>query len=145
MSSYAHVVHTTAKQVISRRRKNENVYKMTKNEKCTCKACKNAVFHCQLCKFVGFFLPSSSGLLKPSESEILRKQDDAVLQNTKKATEYGLKVSEGNYKRRVYTSFLQIIIVKMKQSSRQQFAPLGVILLCRAGPSKTNLLLKSRN
>ena len=89
---------------------------------------------------------------KISESEILRKQDDAVLQNTKKATEYGLKVSEGNYKRRVYTfdnqcltSFLQIIIVKIKQSPRQQFASLGVILLCRAGPSKTNLLLKSRN
>ena len=31
LSSYAHVVHTSAKQVISRRRKNENVYKMSKN------------------------------------------------------------------------------------------------------------------
>ena len=30
MSSYAHVVHTTAKQVISRRRKNENVFKKKK-------------------------------------------------------------------------------------------------------------------
>ena len=57
-------VHTTAKQVISRRRKNENVYKMSKNEKCTCKACKNTVFHCQIYKFVGFLLPSSSWLLK---------------------------------------------------------------------------------
>ena len=28
-----YVVHTTTKQVISRRRKNENVYKMSKNEK----------------------------------------------------------------------------------------------------------------
>jgi len=64
LSSYAHVVHTTAKQVILRRRKNENVYKMSKNEKCTCKACKNTVFHCQLCKFVGFLLPSASWLLK---------------------------------------------------------------------------------
>ena len=64
LSSYAHVVHTTAKQVISRRRKNENVYKMSKNEKCTCKACKNTVFHCQLCKFVWFLLPSASWLLK---------------------------------------------------------------------------------
>ena len=52
---------------------------------------------------------------KISESEILRKQDDAVLQNTKRATEFGLKVSEG--RRRVHTfanqcltSFLQIII-----------------------------------
>ena len=64
LSSYAHVVHTTAKQVISRRGKNENVYKMSKNEKCTCKACKNTVFYCQLCKFVRFLLPSSSWLLK---------------------------------------------------------------------------------
>ena len=64
LSSYAHVVHTTAKQVISRRRKNENVFKMSKDEKCTCKACKNTVFHCQICKFVGFLLPSSSWLLK---------------------------------------------------------------------------------
>ena len=40
LSSYAHVVHTTAKQVISCRRKNENVCKMSKNGKCTCKACE---------------------------------------------------------------------------------------------------------
>ena len=40
LSSYAHVVHTPAKQVISSRIKNESVYKMSKNEKCTCKACK---------------------------------------------------------------------------------------------------------
>ena len=37
---------------------------MSKDEKCTCKACKNPVFHCQICKFVGFLLPSSSWLLK---------------------------------------------------------------------------------
>ena len=64
LSSYVRVVHTTAKQVISRRRKNENVYKMSKNKKCTCKARKNTVFRCQICKFVGFLLPSSSWLLK---------------------------------------------------------------------------------
>ena len=64
LSSYAHIVHTTAKHVISRRRKNENVFKMSKAEKCTCKACKNLVFHCQICKFVGFLLPSSLWLLK---------------------------------------------------------------------------------
>ena len=34
--SYAYVVHITAKQVISRHRKNENVSKMSKDEKCTC-------------------------------------------------------------------------------------------------------------
>ena len=64
LSSYAHVVHTTAKKVISRHRKNENVFIMSKDEKCTCKACKNTVFHCQICKFVGFLLPSSSWLLE---------------------------------------------------------------------------------
>ena len=64
LSSYAHVVETTAKLVISRRRKNENVFKMSIEEKSTCKACKNTVFHCQICKFVGFLLPSSSWLLK---------------------------------------------------------------------------------
>ena len=26
---------------------------MSKDEKCTCKACKDTVFHCQICKFVG--------------------------------------------------------------------------------------------
>ena len=64
LSSYAHVVNTPAKLVISRRRKNENVYKMSKIEKCPCKACTNTVFHCQICKFVVFLLPSSSWLLK---------------------------------------------------------------------------------
>ena len=71
LSSYAHVVHTTAKQVISRRGKNENadVCEMSKNEKCTCKACKTIVFHCQICKFVTFLLPSLWWLLKlPNKS-----------------------------------------------------------------------------
>ena len=40
---------------------------MSKNEKCTCKACKNTVFHCQICKYVGVLLPSSSWLLKLSK------------------------------------------------------------------------------
>ena len=64
LSSSARVVHTIAKQVISRCRKNENVFKMSTDEKCTCKACKTIVFHCQICKFVGFLLPLSSWLLK---------------------------------------------------------------------------------
>ena len=38
--------------------------KCQKNEESTCKACKSTVFHCQMCKFVGFFLTSSSWLLK---------------------------------------------------------------------------------
>ena len=64
LSSYAHVIHTTAKKVISHHRKNENVFKMSKDAKCTCKACKNTVFQCQICKFLGFLLPSSSWLLE---------------------------------------------------------------------------------
>ena len=41
---------------------------IVKCEKCTCEACKNTVFHCKICKFVGFLLPSSSWLLKlPNE------------------------------------------------------------------------------
>ena len=63
-SSCAHVVLTTAKQVISRHRKNENVCGMSKNEKYTCKVCKSIVFHCQIWKFVTFLLPLSSWLRK---------------------------------------------------------------------------------
>ena len=37
---------------------------MSKDEKCKCKACKSIDFHCQICKFVGFLLQSSSWLLK---------------------------------------------------------------------------------
>ena len=33
--------------------------KCQKLKKCTCKACKNTVFHRQICKFVGFLLPWS--------------------------------------------------------------------------------------
>ena len=62
---YSHVVNTTAKQVISRRGKNENVWEMsTWNENCTCKACKTIVFHYQICKFVTFLLPLSLWLRK---------------------------------------------------------------------------------
>ena len=64
LSSYAHIVHTIAKQVISRRRKNENFFKMSKDENCTCKACKNTVIRCQICKFLGVLSTSSSWLLK---------------------------------------------------------------------------------
>ena len=59
--------------ICSRRRKNENVFKMSKDEKYTCKACKNNVFHCQICKFVGSLLPSSSWLLKLSNVSLWMK------------------------------------------------------------------------
>ena len=55
---------STQRQNRSFRRKNKNVFKMSKDEKCTCKSCKNTVFYCQICKFVGFLLPSSLWLLK---------------------------------------------------------------------------------
>ena len=65
LSSRAHVVHTAANQVISRPGKNEKVCEISKNEKCTCRACKTIVFHCQICKFVTFLLPLSSCALTP--------------------------------------------------------------------------------
>ena len=52
--SSADVVHTTAKQVIARRRKDENSYGMYKNGKRTCKACKTTVCYCLICKFLTF-------------------------------------------------------------------------------------------
>ena len=76
MSSCAHVVLTTAKQVISRRRKNEIVCGMSKNEKCTCKAWKSIVFHCQICKFVTFLSPLSSWLRKlPTDEREERRRN----------------------------------------------------------------------
>ena len=59
-----HLSAQLQKKVISRHRKNEDVFKMSKDENCTCKACKNTKFHCQICKFVEFLLLSSSWLLK---------------------------------------------------------------------------------
>ena len=43
-----HVVERTRRSV-----------KCSKNEKCTCKACKTVIFHYQIWKFVTFLLPSS--------------------------------------------------------------------------------------
>ena len=45
LSSFANVVHTPEKHIISRRRKNNNVFKMSKDEKCTCKACENNIYY----------------------------------------------------------------------------------------------------
>ena len=56
LSTYSHVVQATAKEVISRRRKNENVFKMSKDEKCTCKACKNTVFTLSNMQICGVFV-----------------------------------------------------------------------------------------
>ena len=45
-SSCAHIIHRTAKQVISCRGTIENIFKMSKNEICTCKVSKTIVFRC---------------------------------------------------------------------------------------------------
>ena len=42
LSLSAHVYYTTVKQVISRRRLDENGLEMYKNQKHTCKACKTS-------------------------------------------------------------------------------------------------------
>ena len=82
LSSYAQVVHTPEKQVISRRRKNENVFKMSKMKSARAKRAKNTVFHCQICKFVGFLLPSSSWLLKlPNISKWQSKLNKSDISN----------------------------------------------------------------
>ena len=47
--------------VVERTRTSTKCQKMSK---CVCKACKNTVFYCQICKFVGFLLPSLLWLLK---------------------------------------------------------------------------------
>ena len=63
LSSNAHVVHTPAKQVISRRRKNENFLKMSKNEKCTCEACKILFFIVKYGNLWGFCCHRRRGCL----------------------------------------------------------------------------------
>ena len=69
-----HVVERTRtstkcqKMKSARAKRAKILFFIVKYEKCTCEACKNTVFHCQICKFVGFLLPSSSWLLKlPNE------------------------------------------------------------------------------
>ena len=64
LSSYAHVVHTTAKQVISRRRKNENVFKMSKDEKMHVQSVQKYCFSLSNMQICGVLLPSSSWFLK---------------------------------------------------------------------------------
>ena len=54
LSSYAHVVHTTAKKVISRHRKNENVFKMSKDEKMHVQSVQKQFFLFKYANFWGF-------------------------------------------------------------------------------------------
>ena len=54
---------------------------MSKDERCTCKACKNTVFHCLICNFVVFLLPSSSWLPKlpnyTSDTSLVLTENDS--------------------------------------------------------------------
>ena len=81
MSSYALVVHTTTKQVISRRRKNENVFKMSKDEKCTCKACKNTVFIVKYANLWGFCCGRRRGCLSSLMSVCIVKNEIPLWEN----------------------------------------------------------------
>ena len=86
LSSFAHVVHATAKQVISLRGKNENVFKMSKDENCTCKACKNTVFNVKYANLWGFCCRRRRGCLCSLIiifQELLLKlyQDEAIAKN----------------------------------------------------------------
>ena len=65
LKMYAHVLHTTAKQVISRRRKNENIRaKCQKKKTARAKRAKILFFIVKYENLLGFLLPSSSWLLK---------------------------------------------------------------------------------
>ena len=65
LSSYAHVVHTTAKLVISRRRKNENVFRMSKGEKMHLqKGAKILFFIGKYANLWGFCCPCRRGCLR---------------------------------------------------------------------------------
>ena len=54
LSSYAHVVHTTAKPVISRRGKNEKVFKMSKMKNARAKRAKLMFFIVKYANLWGF-------------------------------------------------------------------------------------------
>ena len=71
--------------VVERTRTSSKCQKM-KNARA--KRAKNTVFHCQICKFVGFLLPSSSFLLKlpyktevPSHNPCRKKKTTGTLKN----------------------------------------------------------------
>ena len=66
--------------------------KCEKNEICTRKACKNTIFHCQKCKFVGFLLPSSSWLLKLPNNREFEIYDATVAKRSLKIARSSLSI-----------------------------------------------------
>ena len=63
LSSYAHVVNTPAKLVISRRRKNENVFKMSKMNNARAKRAKILFFIVKYANLWGFCCRCRRGCL----------------------------------------------------------------------------------
>ena len=56
LSSYAHVVHTSAKQVISRHRKNEGVFNMSKDKKIHVQSVQKYCFSLSNMQICGVFV-----------------------------------------------------------------------------------------
>ena len=75
LSSYAHVVHTTAKQVISSRRKNENVFKCQKVINAPTKRAKILFFIVKYANLWGFCCRCRRGCL--SSLTIRQEHNDA--------------------------------------------------------------------
>ena len=84
---------------------------MSKDKKCTCKACKNNVFHCQICKFVVFLLPSSSWLLKLPIRELKqrpRRRQRLRLTSSENVTSRFCKnfaVTQSHYASKMYSNY----------------------------------------
>ena len=76
LSSYAHVVHITAKQVISRRRKNENIFQMPKDENARAKRAKILFFIVKYANLWGFCCRRRRGCLS---SLLLQTRTDSLL------------------------------------------------------------------
>ena len=84
LSSYAHVVHTTAKLVISRRRKNENVFKMSKKWKARAKRAKMLFFIVKYANLWGFCCRRRRGclsfLLNRNHDHFIRCYEEQTLE-----------------------------------------------------------------
>ena len=70
MSSYGHVVRTTAKQVISRRRKNENVCEMSKMKTARAKRAKLLFFTIKYANLWGLCCRRRRGCVSSQTAEL---------------------------------------------------------------------------
>ena len=81
LSSRLRCPHSCKTGLFTSSRERERL-QMSKNEKCTCKACKTIVFHCQICKFVTFLLSSSLWLLQLPNKQATVKCCDGLTNET---------------------------------------------------------------